>query len=46
LSILVHEIRDLKAAVKEEKSRPVEFNYRVLESFRDTIEGVRAGVEA
>ena len=46
LSILVHEIRDLKAAVKEEKSRPVEFNYRVLEAFGDKIDRIRAGVDA
>jgi hypothetical protein len=46
LSILVHEIRDLKAAVKEEKSRPVEFNYRVLEAFGDKSDRIRAGVDA
>ena len=45
LSVLVQKFDELKAAVKEEKARPVEFNYRVFEGVRDKIEGIRAGVE-
>lgn len=46
LSFLVHELRDLKLAIQEEKARPVEFNYRVFEAYKDKIEGIRAGVAA
>ena len=46
LSILVQKFDELKAAVQEGNSRPIEFNYRVMEAFRDKIESVRAGVEA
>jgi len=46
LSVLVQKFDELKAAVKEEKARPVEFNYRVFEGVRDKIEAIRTGVEA
>ena len=46
LSILVQKFDELKSAVQEGNSRPIEFNYRVMEAFRDKIESVRAGVEA
>jgi hypothetical protein len=46
LSILIHELRALQLAVREEKTRPVEFNYRVFEAYRDRIDGIRAGVDA
>ena len=44
LSILIHELRDLQLAVREEKARPVEFNYRMFEAYRDRIDNIRAGV--
>ncbi|TXI14803.1 MAG: hypothetical protein E6Q66_04605 [Pedobacter sp.] len=41
LSELISEVRLLQAAVREEKMRPVEFNYRVFEDFQERVNGVR-----
>lgn len=46
LSALIAELRELQSAVREEKKRPIDFNYRVFEEHRDKIDGIRAGVEA
>jgi hypothetical protein len=46
LSILITELRELQSAVREEKKRPIDFNYRVFEEHRDKIDCIRAGVEA
>lgn len=41
LSELISEVRQLQAAVREEKMRPVEFNYRVFEDYQEQVGRVR-----
>lgn len=46
LSVLVTKLSQLEDAVREEKARPVHFNYRVFEEYRDKMDTVRASVNA
>ena len=46
LSALVNILLNIQASIKEEKNRPIIFNYRILEEYKNKIEAIRVEVAA